>query len=355
VTTASRNEAAVRASEQRCHVCDADVLFLSTCLFCGTAVRAASGPDPLVLPAVVPPAPPTLPAGAPRAAMASAPGAARAAARGAIPDELTRAWERNKERSRQTPRGSRQGPNLSAPLRAGPVAPASARTGSPNLAPGRGSTARQRVRDEWVAVPPRTRLIAVYASRLRRALAIVLVLALATGGVIAAMAMSHKSAPVAAAAQHHYDAGGWTFAADFPSTPSVTRFRSSLGGKPYTATFFSAASHSFDMVVGVYPFPIGKPVTSARTFLRRELTGPHHSPVSVRLRPGTSTTVQGLPSVWLAPTLDAGSMASFGVIVLDGHVAYEIVVKGPSSTADATLKRTLLAFRIVDPARATVF
>jgi hypothetical protein len=209
------------------------------------------------------------------------------------------------------------------------------------------------VRDEWVSASRRTGRLAVYRSRLGRTLAIVLALAIVTGGVMVAMAMSRPSLP-SAAAPPRYDAGGWTFSVDFPSAPSVTRFRTSLGGKPFTATFFSAVSGKFDMVVGVYPFPIGKPTTSAQTFLRREVTNPRHSPVSGRLRPGPSTTVQGFPSVWLAPTLDGGRTASFGVIVLDGHVGYEIVVKGPSSAAEARLRQALRTFRILDPSRARV-
>jgi hypothetical protein len=234
------------------------------------------------------------------------------------------------------------------------VAPTRTPFGSPDLAPKRVSAARQKVRDDWVAVNRRSRRLAVYGSRLRRALAIVVALAVVTAGVMVAMTMSGSS-PSVAGAQQRYDAGGWTFAADFPSAPKVTHFRSSLGGKPYTATFYSADSHNLEMVVGVYPFPIGKPVTSARTFLRRELTGAAHSPVSVRLRPGPSTTVQGLPSVWLAPTFDGHATATFGVIVLDGHVAYEIVLKGPSSTGDASLQQIVHTFRIIDPARARVF
>jgi hypothetical protein len=234
-----------------------------------------------------------------------------------------------------------------------PVAPPRTFSGPPPVAPRLGSAGRQKVRDDWVAVNRRSRRLAVYGSRLRRALASVVALAVVTGGVMVAVTMSHSS-PGIAGAQHRYDAGGWTFAADFPSAPKVTHFGASLGGKPYTSTFFSVVSPNSEMIVGVYPFPIGKPVTSARTFLRRELSGAAHSPVSVRLRPGPSTTVQGLPSVWLAPTFE-GRLATYGVIVLDGHVAYEIVLKGPSATTDASLQQVVNTFRIIDPARARVF
>jgi hypothetical protein len=212
------------------------------------------------------------------------------------------------------------------------------------------------VPDEWVAVSLRKRRLALYRSRVRWALAIVVVLAGVTGGLMAAMTTSPprpRSLP-SVKATPRYDAGGWIFAANFPAAPSVTRLPTSLSGKRYTTTFYSAVSVKFDMVVGVYPFPIGKPTTSALTFLRHAVTRPRHSPVSVRLRPGTSTTVQGFPSVWLAPTSDGRNTTSYGVIVLDGHVAYEIVVKGPSSTADASFRLALRTFRIVNPSRAVV-
>jgi hypothetical protein len=230
------------------------------------------------------------------------------------------------------------------------------RFGSPDLAPKPGSSNKRRVPDEWVAGAKRSRrLDAGHRSRLRRVSATVLVLALA-GGAVALMTTSHEATPPVAGrgTTPRYDAGGWVFSADFPSAPTVTHFSSSLGGQPYTVTLYSSVSARDDMIVGVYPFPVGKATMSAATFLRREITDAHRSPVKVHLQPGTSTTVQGLPSVRLATKFDGASTSSLGVVILDGHVAYEIVVTGPSSTVGTGFRQALSSFRIVDPARAIV-
>jgi len=186
--------------------------------------------------------------------------------------------------------------------------------------------------------------------------------AVVVAGVIALMTTNHVGPPSTKAPQpfhagppKRYDAGGWIFTADFPSSPSVVRLRTSLDGTPYIATFYSAVSSSVDMNVAVYPYPLGKPSSvSAATFLRRAVTSAGQSPVHRKLQPGTSTNVQGLPALWLAATFDGGTMASFGVIVLDGHVAYEIVLSGPSTTINASFRQALDAFRIVDPAKGIV-
>jgi len=316
VSTSGSDQETIRASEQRCRVCDADMLFLSSCVFCGTPVGEVRPPALLV------------------------PVGARVASRGAIPDELTRAWAL-KERTQRSHPGSRRG-------RVGGVGPTeSVRT--PVAAP-----------DGWLAATRRSRRLGD-VSRSRWALAIVLALGVAAAAVMASMTTGQLSPPSAGAPQGHhaeapqrYDAGGWTFAADFPSAPSVVRLRSSLDGRPYIATFYSAVSPKADMDVGVYPYPIGKPTMSALTFLRRESTGAGRSPVRVRLRPRATTTFQGLPALWLATTSDGGNKASFGVIVLDGHVAYEVVLTGPSSTVNESFQQALKTFRIVDPARAMV-
>lgn len=196
---------------------------------------------------------------------------------------------------------------------------------------------------------------------LRRVAALVVALGLVAAGVMATITTGHLGVPGTKPPQgfhagpaHQYDAGGWTFAAAFPAPPTATRLQESLDGKPYVATFFSSASATVDMNVGVYPYPLGKPGVGADTFLRRALTTIRHSPVHQGLQPGKSTQVQGLPAIWLAATFDGGNMASFGVIVLDGHVAYEVVLTGPSTTINGSFRQALGAFKILDPARGIV-
>jgi len=402
-----QDEVSVKASEERCRVCDADVLFLSTCPFCSTPVGETSAPTPVAVPVATTPRPAA---------------AARAVSRGTVPEELTRAWDRSKERAKPPRRdsgrarteasgtkraASKPAAKASAPKRAAskpaaprkkpapdgttaapasrapapstttatpvpvlddfaPLAPWS--TTPPAAVPAERHESPQTSSDlsSWTIVPrPWRRRAALRRAQLRWVLVMVTLLAVVGGGAIMAVTMTKSAPPVWAPPAYEpgtaqlYDAGGgWTFAAEFPSAPAVERVPSSLDGKPYTATVYSAVSLSATMTVGVYPFPLGPSslgqTMSARGFLRREVTGSGFSPANGLLRPTNSATLQGLPGLWLATSFDGGNSASFGVIVLDGHVAYEVVVTGPATTVNTSFRQVLHTFRIIDQGRAIV-
>jgi hypothetical protein len=105
--------------------------------------------------------------------------------------------------------------------------------------------------------------------------------------------------------------------------------------------------------VKVSPFPIGKPMGTVQTFLRR-LAGRQVSTKGVPLHSGATTKVQGLPAVWIASTSEGGNFGTFGVIILDGHVAFEVIVGGPAATVTSTFSHVIHGFRIIDPSRGVV-
>lgn len=150
-----------------------------------------------------------------------------------------------------------------------------------------------------------------------------------------------------------YQAGGWPFVASFPSHPAVSRVSTSLMRSKYTATVYSAVTNGSDVTVGVYPFPLGVPKMSANTFLRTFVSQQGVRRVTGALM-GSSQTFQGLPAVSFAQTSNGGNMADFGTVVLDGHVAYVVLVSGPATTVTSAFQHALRSFRIVDPARGIV-
>lgn len=139
------------------------------------------------------------------------------------------------------------------------------------------------------------------------------------------------------------------FVAAFPSTPSTTQTRLTLDKVPYTATLYSAVGGGSAVTVGVFPFPLGRYGRfDARAFLtsvvERGDLGTH-----ARLRVSGVTTVQGLPATWVASTAGGGTSAVFGVVVLDGHIAYELLASGPATTVTATFHHVLDGFKIISP------
>lgn len=237
--------------------------------------------------------------------------AARTRSRAVIPDELTRAWDRPGESRR--------------------VAPSSA--------------------DEWVAAARHAPPVRIASrSRILWVLAIILVAGAATVGVMTTRGGS--SSPARTAAPQSYQASGFPFAVSFPVAPSVSHIRLQLMNVPYTATLYSATSGTTDVAVGVYPFPIGVPKMSGQAFLRIFASHPGSAPAEARLRSGRSATIQGLPALWLAASANGGASAGFSVLVLDGHVAYEILVTGPSTSVTTTLGQIVRTFRVLDPNRA---
>ncbi|HEV8064469.1 MAG TPA: hypothetical protein VGP46_06540 [Acidimicrobiales bacterium] len=215
-----------------------------------------------------------------------------------------------------------------------------------------------RAKDEFVVGGGRRR---VFGSR---ALLITAVVVLAGAGAYAATTgLGHHSTPGVSAptapqlpgAPGIYHAGPWVFTAKFPTNPVSVHAGARLGGKPYTLTTFSAAVGTSDTSVTVFPFPIGKLSTSADAFLRHFVSHDAAAPNGGTLKAGKSTRVQGFPALWIASTFDGGNSAMFGVVVLDGHVAWELMEMGPATTVTTSFQQELKSFRISDPGKAIVW
>jgi hypothetical protein len=296
------------ASEQRCPKCDADVLFLSTCPHCGTRIRELGLPLN-VLPFGAPPA-----RGTPAAQTNQ-----RVPRKSGIPDELIRAWDR------------------------------------PAQAPSRKAV---KARDEFALGNGRSSVS--HAVR-NRGLKVFLGAAVAIGAVAAgAMALNgHKSSPPAQAAstpvQFSATVSQLNFQETFPATPTVLHTPARFDGRPYVVTSYSANAGTNDLIVSVLPFPVGKPPkTGAYKFLKGFVAHQNIVPNAGRLHAGRATRVEGLPSAWLAATANGGNWALFGVIILDGHVAWEVLEIGPATSVTSNFQQALKSFLIANPRKSFV-
>ena len=260
--------------------------------------------------------------------------AARAQSKAVIPAELTRAWGGSRDRR---PTESAKPDDFVGHQRSAPVS--------------------RRISWSWA------RWVA---------LGVVLLAAVGVGAVLLTRSGSTTSAPPASQPSatspaaspsggqpapppaHVYAAGGLPFAATFASTPSVTHFRASLVGTPYTATTYSGTDDASVVSVSVFPFPLGLPSMSGQAFLRVFANHLGAGPDGSSTREGRLTTFRHLPALWLAGAAKGGTIAAFGLVVLDGHVAYELQVAGPSTSVTTTFHRVLGSFRVVDPARGIV-
>lgn len=318
---ASANERTRGVAAPRCAVCDADVLFLAVCPACGSPTGNDGRPPPP--PAAPPPVawPPAAVAGGDQmGVMVSFADAARMRNRAALPEALVRAW-----------------------------APVPGTGPSPSSSGDDFAVARRRR-----ALLPSRRSLALLVA------AVVVALAAAIGlqlfhlaGRPAAGIPPQRSSPVAVS---RYEAGGLAFMAAFPVGPTLSHEHLSLLGLGYVASSYTAESAGTLLSVGVYPLPVGfgRPVPAAtfvRNFLRLDGVEPSGSSVSA----GAMTKIEGLDAAMLAGTADGGRSATFGAIVLDGHIVYELLATGPATTVDQTFKRFLAHFRIVDPALGFTF
>lgn len=304
---------------QRCRVCDADVLFLATCPACGTPTRADT-------PLAVVPAPSKQDdlsdersAETIRLSFAEA-ARARAKAHAPLPQELLRAWQPVPDRSQ------------------------------PAAKP-----------DEWLSATRRGRVKgqAKLSSKRRNWLIGLAVLAVVAIGTplglkeFSANNAQHKLSAPALIPEQTYTPGGYPISARFPTVPSVVRVPLSLAGSSYTATIYTSTSGSTAVTIGVYPFPIGKlTTTSPAAFLRGFIKGGAIS--TAHLHDGGQTVVEGLPAARLAATIHGGTLADFGVMVLDGHYAVEVLASGPATTVDKTFQQVMSNFRIDEPQKGIV-
>jgi hypothetical protein len=313
---ASANGRTRGVAAQRCAVCDADVLFLVVCPACGSPTGndgRTPPPPPAPPPVAWPPA--GVDGGAKTGTMVSFADAARIRNGGALPDRLVQAW---------------------APV------------------PGTGMSPSASGDDFAVARRRRTTLVSSRSGLVVLGVVVVVALAAALGLQLAHLGRQpadgippQGSNPPAVS---RYEAGGLPFTAAFPVAPTLSHERLSLLGLGYVASSYTAESSGTVLSVGVYPLPVGfgTPVPAAtlvRNFLRLDGAEPSGTSVSA----GAMTKIDGLDAAMLAGTADGGRVASFGALVLDGHVVYELLVTGPATTVDQTFGTFLARFRIVDP------
>lgn len=230
------------------------------------------------------------------------------------------------------------GPLATAPkltLVAPPVeqgeAPPAPMTPGPWAAPRKSALPAELVRAWDVSATPRTR--PATAKRVRRIVGGVLVLAVVgavVGGIVAANSRGGTGAPPAL---RTYAAPGAPFLAAFPAPPIESYASLDLYGKPYVATAYTAFSGRQMFSATVYPFPLGLPTMSAQQFLRvftSKIAGAEQLTI-----PGTvPTTFRGLPALQAVLTSPARTSYTKLLAVLDGHVAYVLMVSGSSPMPD---------------------
>jgi hypothetical protein len=156
--------------------------------------------------------------------------------------------------------------------------------------------------------------------------AILVVVGGVTAGVVASVMRSSPSTPPPL---RSYQAPGAPFRAAFPAPTVETHATLRLTGIPYTSTAFTAFSGAQMYSATVYPFPIGRPTMSATQFLRiftRSIAAPQMLSV-----PGsTPTTFRGLPALGAVLVARSGNQYTKLLAVLDGHIAYVLMVSGTS-------------------------
>jgi hypothetical protein len=201
----------------------------------------------------------------------------------------------------------------------------------PWAAPRKSALPAELVRAWDVSATPRTR--PATTKRVRRVVAGVLALAVVggvVGGIVAANSRGGVGAPPVV---RTYQAPGAPFMAAFPTPPSESYASLDLYGKPYVATAYTAFSGRQVFSATVYPFPLGLPTMSAQQFLRM-FTSKIARTDQLTI-PGTvPTTFRGLPALQAVLVSPAHTSYTKLLAVLDGHVAYVLMVSGSSPMPD---------------------
>lgn len=152
---------------------------------------------------------------------------------------------------------------------------------------------------------------------------VLLVVAAVTAGVVAAVMRGGAPAPQV----RTYQAPGAPFKAAFPAPTVESHAPLRLAGLPYESTAFTAFSGDQMFSATVYPFPLGRPTMSAIQFLRNfthQVAASHALSV-----PGSTPTVyRGLPALSALLVAPGGREFIKLLAVLDGHVAYVLMVSG---------------------------
>ncbi len=276
----------------RCRVCDADILFLSSCPACG-----APSDSP------------------PKGALDPA-GAGPAVAAGSVLGDGARS---------RTPQPA----------------------GRPPLSPVPGSSGRpMRPSDEWTTAADR----AVTGRARRLTIALGLVAALAVGAGLVASGLTSRIRQPGATPNllppRLFRGGGFPFTASLPSAPATSHTRLVLANRRYVATVYSSAAGGVTASIGVYPFPVGSP---ARFHLRSFVSAFLAKGSAQRggLSMARTTRVEGMKAVPLTGV--GGRAGGIGMVVLDGHVAYEVLVLGPSRLAAPLFREVMAHFRVAHP------
>jgi hypothetical protein len=111
----------------------------------------------------------------------------------------------------------------------------------------------------------------------------------------------------------------------FPGKTVKASFLSKLDGVPFTATSYTNFASDGDYNVSVYPFPIGFPTMSATSFLRI-FVGSVATADEFGVPDSRPTTFRGLPALEATLAAPGGSGFTRVFVMLDGHVAYMVMV-----------------------------
>jgi hypothetical protein len=193
--------------------------------------------------------------------------------------------------------------------------------------PRRSALPAELVRAWDVTATPRTTPAA--AKRRRRIFLGALVLLVAAGvstGVVASVSRGGpKTTPLMPV--HTYRAPGAPFEAAFPALPIESHAAMSLDGAPYVATAYTAFAGQQMFSATVYPFPLGMPNMSAEQFLRL-FTSKLAVAEQLTIPGSTPTTFRRLPALAALLTSPSGTTFTKLLAVLQGHVAYVLMVSG---------------------------
>jgi hypothetical protein len=155
---------------------------------------------------------------------------------------------------------------------------------------------------------------------------VVLVVAGVAAGVVASVM---RGSPTTPPPVQSYQAPGAPFRAAFPAPTVETHATLSLVGIPYASTAYTAFSGNQMFSATVYPFPVGKPSMTAVQFLRK-FTGQLAASDQLSVPGSTPTVFRGLPALSALLVSPHGGQYTKLLAVLDGHIAYVLMVSGTS-------------------------
>ncbi|HEV2360993.1 MAG TPA: hypothetical protein VGS21_04780 [Acidimicrobiales bacterium] len=121
-----------------------------------------------------------------------------------------------------------------------------------------------------------------------------------------------------------YAFGGVSFAVSMPPNPASRVFPQALAGIPYRAATYTSQLAGVGYSVGVYPYPIGKPIMSADKFLTI-MTREMAKTQGLKASAPAASTLNGLPAVKTTLVNPSHTLFIEVFAVLQGHVGYMLM------------------------------